>query len=135
MSLNKWLYKFSNEISNTKVDINSHLQFNPSVPSELLDSVLNNLLSNALRKPEVSSVTILIKADQDLLFISVCDDGNRVSDASADDLFTKPVSSGQGMGIGLYQSALMAHAFDFELDLMTNEDGEVCFSLLQHFND
>lgn len=135
MSLNKWLYKFTKELSDTKVEINSRLKFNPSVPVELLDSVLNNLLSNALRKPEVSSVVIQVKADQDLLFISVCDNGDRVSEASADDLFKKPVSSGQGMGIGLYQSALMAHSFNFELDLINNEDGEVCFSLIQHFND
>ncbi len=132
MSLNKWLYRFSNEIVDSKIVINSKLKFNPSVPSELLDSVLNNLLSNALHKPEVSRIVVQINADQDLLFISVCDDGDKVSDASANDLFNKPVSSGQGMGIGLYQSAIMANAFNFEFDLINNEDGEVCFSLIQH---
>ncbi len=134
-SLNKWLYKFSNEISDEKVDINSNLQFNPSVPTELLDSVLNNLLSNALRKPEVSSIAIQVKADQDLLFISVCDNGDVVPANDVENLFKKPISSGQGMGIGLYQSAIMANAFNYELDLMNNEKGEVCFSLIQHFNE
>jgi len=43
-----------------------------------------------------------------------------------------PVSSGSGMGIGLYQSAIMAHAFGYELELSQNEPGRVCFNLFQH---
>lgn len=132
--LNKWLYKFTQELADNKVEINSHLRFNPSIPAELLDSVLSNLLSNALRKPEVSSVVIQVRAEQDLLFISVCDDGCVVGEESLENLFKKPVSSGQGMGIGLYQSAIMANTFNFELDLINNKHGAVCFSLVQHFN-
>jgi len=36
------------------------------------------------------------------------------------------------MGIGLYQSAIMAHAFNYELELSQNERGRVCFALYQH---
>lgn len=135
ISLNKWLYKFGNEINNSKVKINSKLSFNPSVPTELLDSVLNNLVSNALRKHDVTQVDIQVNADEELLFISVCDNGEVVNEATLKNLFRKPVSSGQGMGIGLYQSAIMANAFGFELDLINNEVGAVCFSLIQHQNE
>jgi hypothetical protein len=38
-------------------------------------------------------------------------------------------SGGQGMGIGLYQSARQAEAAGFTLTLETNRDGEVCFAL------
>ena len=135
VSLNRWLYQFSNSISDTKVTIDSQIKFNPSVPTELLDSVLNNLLSNALRKENTSTVTIKINSDQDLLFISVTDDGSKVNDKTVADLFKKPLSSGQGMGIGLYQSFIMAQSFGYELDLINNEDGEVCFSLIQRLNE
>jgi len=36
------------------------------------------------------------------------------------------------MGIGLYQASIMAHAFNFELELSQNEPGRVCFNLFQH---
>ena len=45
------------------------------------------------------------------------------------------MSSGSGMGIGLYQSAIMAHAFNYELELSQNEAGRVCFNLVQHLSD
>ncbi len=135
ISLNKWLYQFTHEINNPKVTINSRLKFNPSVPSELLDSVLNNLVSNASRKHDVSNIHINITADKELLFISVTDNGHKVDENTVKNLFKKPVTSGQGMGIGLYQSAIMAQSFHYELDLMNNEDGEVSFSLIQRLNE
>jgi hypothetical protein len=39
------------------------------------------------------------------------------------------------MGIGLYQAAIMAHTFGFELELSRNETGKVCFTLFQHLED
>jgi hypothetical protein len=36
------------------------------------------------------------------------------------------------MGIGLYQSAIMALAFSYELELSQNERGRVCFNLFQN---
>jgi hypothetical protein len=39
------------------------------------------------------------------------------------------------MGIGLYQSAIMAHAFNYELELSQNDPGRVCFNLFQHLAD
>ena len=50
-------------------------------------------------------------------------------------LFNKPVTSGEGMGIGLYQSAIMARTFNYELELANNQPGKVCFSLFQHLGD
>ncbi len=135
VSLNKWLYKFSHEVNDLKINITSHLKFNPSVPDELLDSVLNNLLSNATRKHDVTAINVNVTADKELLFISVTDNGHKVDDNTVKSLFKKPVTSGQGMGIGLYQSAIMAQSFNYELDLMSNEDGEVSFSLIQRLSE
>jgi len=71
----------------------------------------------------------------DIILLSVCDDGAAISAEIETSLFTRPVSSGSGMGIGLYQSAIMAHAFNYELELSQNEPGRVCFNLFQHLSD
>ena len=39
------------------------------------------------------------------------------------------------MGIGLYQAAIMAHTFGFELELNQNDTDKVCFNLFQHLAD
>ncbi|MFT6373181.1 MAG: sensor histidine kinase regulating citrate/malate metabolism, partial [Gammaproteobacteria bacterium] len=62
-------------------------------------------------------------------------DGSPVESSIEASLFNQPVSSGSGMGIGLYQSTIMARAFNFELELSQNEAGKVCFNLFQHFSD
>jgi len=67
--------------------------------------------------------------------VTVCDNGAMIDKKLEGQLLTKPVSSGQGMGIGLYQSAILARTFNYELDLANNEEGKVCFSLFQHLGD
>ena len=74
-------------------------------------------------------------SSNDIIVLSVCDDGESISPNIENSLFSKPVSSGSGMGIGLYQSAIMAQAFNFELELSQNEHGRVCFNLYQHLTD
>ena len=70
-----------------------------------------------------------------MVMITVCDDGGIIEQDVERQLFKKPVSSGQGMGIGLYQSAIMANTFSYELELSQNERGRVCFTLFQHLAD
>jgi len=67
--------------------------------------------------------------------LSVCDDGAPVEENIVDTLFKQHISEGSGMGIGLYQAAIMAHTFGFELELSRNETGKVCFTLFQHLED
>ena len=69
------------------------------------------------------------------MVLSVCDDGTEIATEIEENLFVHPVSSGSGMGIGLYQSAIMARAFNYELELSQNESGRVCFNLFQHLAD
>ena len=71
-------------------------------------------------------------SNQDIVVLSVCDNGAAIEPEIENNMFAKPVSSGSGMGIGLYQAAIMAHAFTYDLELSQNEDGRVCFNLYQH---
>ena len=73
-----------------------------------------------------------VSANRQMILVTVCDDGNPIDEEVENQLFSRPISSGQGMGIGLYQSAIMARTFNYELDLSSNQPGKICFSLYQH---
>ena len=132
----KWLERLNKQHnSNTRILFGSDIEHNLGLPVDLFDSVTENLLNNALKKPSVSRVEVRLLSSDDIILLSVCDDGDAIGADIESSLFTKPVSSGSGMGIGLYQSSIMAQAFNFELELSQNETGRVCFNLYQHQSD
>lgn len=135
IQLSQWVATFQNEYSNELVSFTTEIRNDIEVPTELLDSVISNLINNARNKNDVSNIKIQVLCDHQLLFISVCDNGHKMQDSTAETLFKNPISGGQGMGIGLYQSAIMAQSFGYELELMINEPERVCFSLVQHLVD
>jgi len=132
LKIRAWLRNFKQVHNNPKINYRSDIQLDHSIPLDLFDSVINNLIANALSKEEVEKVIVDLTSNQQMILITVCDDGLPVKKDLENLLFNKPVSSGQGMGIGLYQSAFMASTFNFELELANNMDGNVCFSLFQH---
>ncbi len=135
ISIKDWLKRFQSEHSYPWLIVNQDISLNHAIPCELFDSVINNLLSNTQNKNEVSQVIIDITANTEMIVVTVCDNGSQVKADLESNLFIKPVSSGEGMGIGLYQSAIMARSFNFELELASNEKGRVCFSLFQHIGE
>jgi signal transduction histidine kinase len=128
----KWLERV-NKQHNADARINFHgdIDNNITVPVDLFDSVADNLINNALKKSSINQVDVRLLSSADIIVLSVCDDGAAISVEIEKSLFVQPVSSGSGMGIGLYQSAIMAHAFNYELELSQNENGRVCFNLFQ----
>ncbi len=131
-SIQQWLDNFKKSQDQSRVHFHTDLTINHQIPPELFDSVINNLLINALSKNETGEVIVDITANKEMIVITVCDDGTPVKEELENQLFNKPVSSGRGMGIGLYQSAFMARTFNYELELANNQPGKVCFSLFQH---
>ena len=121
--------------TNTRISFDSDIENNLVVPVDLFDSVAENLINNALKKPSATAVELRLLSSDDIILLSVCDDGEAISADIENSLFSKPVSSGSGMGIGLYQSAIMAQAFNYELELSQNEAGRVCFNLYQQQSD
>jgi len=101
------------------------------VPSELFDSVADNLLQNALNKSRAAGgLHIEVEfACNDHPRLRVADNGHPVSAVVARELFEAPVPSQTGLGIGLYQAARQAHGQGYRLSLVDNAPGKVCFEL------
>jgi len=102
-----------------------------SLPQDLFDSVVDNLLTNALRKrqsqPNVAvEVRLLLKP---LVSLTVTDSGEPAPEHVARNLFLSPVSSDFGLGVGLYQAARQAARSGYRLELVSNRLGQVSFRL------
>jgi sensor histidine kinase regulating citrate/malate metabolism len=61
--------------------------------------------------------------------LTVADDGEAIAPALAGSLFSEPVSSEDGLGIGLYHAARQAEGVGYGLALTENRPGCVAFSL------
>ena len=109
---------------------------NSRVPSALFDGVADNLVQNALLKRQADEhVAIRVSLSSDARNLRVHDNGACVPESVARDLFAVPVSSENGLGIGLYHAARQAEAFGFVLKLIGNANGDVCFELRRAESD
>jgi len=128
----KWIKRIGKQHNvNQRLQFHSDIENNITLPVDLFDSVAENLINNALKKPDATQIDVRLLSSKDIVVLSVCDNGAEIEPEIENSLFAQPVSSGSGMGIGLYQSAIMAHAFSYELELSQNEPGRVCFNLFQ----
>ncbi|MEJ5209958.1 MAG: ATP-binding protein [Burkholderiales bacterium] len=101
------------------------------IPVDLFDSVADNLLQNALKKrAQQKGILIRVRfAAGPRRSFTVCDTGLPMSRETAARLLEAPVASITGFGIGLYQAARQAEALGYQLRLLHNEVGRVCFEL------
>jgi C4-dicarboxylate-specific signal transduction histidine kinase len=103
---------------------------NTMIPEELFDSVAENLLQNVLskrkREPDLQ-IKVILQVDNHHLNLSVCDNGTVIPAEIANQLFSQPVSSRDGYGIGLYQLAKQVSNLGFTLKIDKNAEGRVCF--------
>lgn len=131
-----WIDRISKQHnSNSRMHFHEDIENNIVLPVDLFDSVVENLINNALKKESASQVDVRLLTSDNIIVLSVCDNGDAIEKEIEESLFTQPVSSGSGMGIGLYQAAIMALAFNYELELSQNEPGRVCFNLFQHLSE
>lgn len=103
------------------------------LPQEMFDSVTDNLIQNALRKrvgePDLR-VRVTFEAEP-VPTLRVCDTGAQAGEEVAGRLFQAPISTYDGLGIGLYQAAKQAREVGYQLELSHNRNGYVCFTLWQ----
>ena len=101
------------------------------IPATLFNSAAENLLENALAKRRATpDLQIGVEfAAADAPFLKVCDDGAAIPAEVAENLFRAPVPSQAGLGIGLYQAARHAAFYGYELSIVSNSAGRVCFEL------
>lgn len=102
-----------------------------SLPQDLFDSVVDNLLTNALRKRQhESAVAIEVRLLLNpAVSLTVTDSGAPAPEHVARNLFQSPVASDSGLGVGLYQAARQATRSGFRLELPGNQAGRVTFRL------
>ncbi len=101
------------------------------VPGELFDSVAENLLQNAIAKAQhQANLQIDVRFESAAGgALTIRDSGDAVSKTVATRLFSVPVPSHNGLGIGLYQAAKLAEHAGYSLKLISNVAGNVCFEL------
>ena len=120
--------------------INAHYQIEFEAPANLpksdidtdvLDSVVDNLLQNALTKAKrEQDIRINVSLMPSRHFcLEVTDTGSAIPPEIANKLFKSNISSSNGLGVGLYHAAQQAKLAGYELSLLDNEDGEVRFRL------
>ena len=102
------------------------------LPGDLFSSVAENLIQNALYKansePGLRISATLVSGDA-MHALKVCDSGTAIRPSIVDSLFSGPVKSQNGLGIGLYQAAKQAERLGYRLLIAGNENGKVCFEL------
>ena len=101
------------------------------LPSELYDSVADNLIENAFNKAAGGAgveVKVTFSAARGGT-LAVCDNGAALAKGMANQLFEAPVASQTGLGVGLYQASRQAAQLGYRLALAANEPGKVCFML------
>jgi len=99
-----------------------------------LEFVVDNYLSNALKaanrgksnNPKLVTIT-LADTKNDKVRISVEDSGDGMSEDHQKEIFTKPVASTDGKGLGLFYSKTHVEAFDGEVGCKSDGSGTTVF--------
>ncbi len=104
--------------------------------ASVVDAVLDNLISNALKfVPADTTVTLAVARDGKECTVRVIDEGPGVSEADRPKLFTKygklstrPTAGEDSLGLGLYLARRMAERMNAHLEYEPRETG-ACFVL------
>jgi signal transduction histidine kinase len=101
-----------------------------NIPAALFDCIIDNLIDNSLRKRQSEpDIAISIEIQPEPLRLTVCDSGAPIPENIVANLLRGSVSSENGLGIGLYQAASWAEHLGYQLKLISNRAGKVCFEL------
>lgn len=126
-NLNKHLLEAPNQVSfetpvsMPKIDIDI----------DVLDSVVGNLLQNALDKAKLETdiqITVRLLATEHFC-LEVLDTGSAIPEEIAARLFKTHVSSKNGLGVGLFHAAQQAKQAGYEICVYENRLSFVCFRL------
>ena len=102
-----------------------------NIDAEVLDSVVDNLIQNALEKAKLETNTIIrvTLLETPVFGLEVSDNGSAIPPDIADRLFKSHVSSKNGLGVGLYHAAQQATQAGYKLSLVENRNGAVSFKI------
>jgi Histidine kinase-, DNA gyrase B-, and HSP90-like ATPase len=130
--LKDWWYDLQKRNSHIKINFQTDVHGDPTIPVDLFDSVVDNLLENIQSKQtggQDITITITLVCNHGLVSVTVCDSGSMIPDHITKYLLSNAITSDNGLGIGLYQANKHAEIFGYALRLTTNQPGRVCFEL------
>ncbi len=130
--LKDWWDDLQKRNSHSKILFQADTHSDPYIPVDLFDSVIDNLLENIQTKQyseQGIEITITLACNDDVIIVTVCDSGSMIPDNISSELINNPISSDNGLGIGLYQASKQAEIFGYNLKLIINQPGRVCFEL------
>lgn len=130
--ISAWWKNLRLRYTQPQVEFVAHQLPTHDINAEVLDSVLDNLLSNAIEKTKYEPNTLVkveIVDDTNGYKIQVTDSGKAMSQQTASELFKKHISSQNGLGVGLYHAAQDAKQAGYVLGLTSNINGAVQFTV------
>ena len=114
------------------VTFNGDISGDRIVPTELFDSVIDNLFENIRSKSQMDisiHTTINLYSDEQNIILTIRDNGESIPLNKANTILKEPMPSDNGLGIGLYQAARLAESLGYKFILKENREGNVCFEL------
>jgi branched-subunit amino acid transport protein AzlD len=127
-----WWNELRRRLDGSGVEFLGDVGPGPLVPATLFDSFVENALENARAKAETDgqlAMSVTLDASPEGTIVCVTDSGAAVPATIARRLFEEPIERDNGLGIGLFHTARLAAQSGYELELLINRDGCVCFAL------
>lgn len=127
-----WWKNFKKTNAHLPVLFDAPLQLpKTDIDAEVLDSVVDNLIQNAVEKAKMEPNTIIRVSlcNSPSFRLEVSDSGSAIPQEIAERLFKSHVSSKNGLGVGLYHAAQQALQAGYLLRLVENQPGNVRFRI------
>jgi signal transduction histidine kinase len=105
---------------------------NREINAEVLDSMMDCLLSNAIEKSKHETqllIQVSLKKQDEGYVLSVQDNGSSIPATISKKLFQQHISASNGLGVGLYHAAQDAEQAGYRLSLASNKKGQVRFDI------
>jgi len=131
LALDRWWQRLRQRHLDEAITFDAEGGLDGEIQADILDTVLENLLENARFKRQTEpGIAIAVRlSGGPPLTVSVCDSGSPIPAHIESRLLRQPVKSTSGLGIGLYQTARLAHRGGYRLVIECNDVGRVCFAL------
>ncbi len=137
-TISSWWDQLKVRYNRRSIDFFENLECDIDIPVDTYDSIIENLLDNARNKrilePNIE-IIVRLECHNNHIRLTVCDTGKAIPEHLAATIFTTPLYSEDGFGIGLYQCQQQARHHDIKLELYENTNGRVCFKLEQQAKD
>ncbi len=135
--LSNWWQQLKVRYNKRNIQFIAEIESELDIAVDIYDSIIENLLENARSKRILDpglDIIVHLECRDNQIRLTVLDTGKAIAEPLAAILFTTPIDSENGFGIGLYQCQQQAQRHQIELELYENVNGRVCFKLEQKIN-